>query len=559
MEVFPHPTSDRRLFPNMPSQRFGRRGTAHRYLCNCPITVTRYQNDQPTSFQAETIDLSDRGVAIRSSQDLEIGERVTLRFTLTPGMLPEGYESHIRIWASVVRHDDDVVAFQFEHDISEVLQSTRWPKLVVLSIVSIALVLLAILYTKLEGIYYFWFDVPIFIYGLMTTFYLLTRFVFAAFYKKFPIDDNYKPSVSIIIPCFNEETWIEKTVNCALNQYYPEELLEVIVVDDGSTDNSVQKLHELQQRYTPIVGDRLKIHIFDHNQGKRHALAAGTLQAKGELVIFVDSDSFLIPTAVLQIVQPLKNPKIAAATGRCEVENKWTNLLTKMQAVRYYIGFRVFKAAESVFNSVTCLSGPLTCYRKDVVLKFLDAWVNQKFFGKPATFGDDRSLTNYILRYQRTVYQHDAVCTTIVPSRYSVFYRQQMRWKRSWLRESLRCLFYIWRKEPFMSFSFLLGFLLPVLSPFVVVRAFIYVPIVYGTFPYVYLLGVFLMSMMMCTVYLFAKKSTLWFYGSFFCYFYLFVLLWQMIPAMFTFWVSDWGTRSVQQAPASEETAPNGN
>ena len=103
-----------------------------------------------------------------------------------------------------------------------------------------------------------------------------------------------------------------------------------------------------------------------------------------------------------------------------------------------------------------------------------------------------------------------------------------------------------------MSVSFLVGFLLPVMSPFVVVRAFIYIPFEYSVFPFVYLLGVFLMSMMMSTVYLFAKRSTLWFYGSIFCYFYLFILLWQMIPAMFTFWVSDWGTRSTKQKPASQ-------
>jgi len=553
MEIFPHPTADRRLLPNIPSKHSTRRGTAHRFFCNSTIRVLSKNGRKRDTFEAEAVDVSDNGVLIRTPRRLEVGTRVSLRFFVPPGMLPEGYELGFSLDARVVRVDteEQLLAFQFKYNISEVLRRTRWKKLVWLSIVGITIVLVGILYTKLESVYYFWFDTPLFVYGLMASIFLVSRFLFAAFYKGYPIDEEYKPSVSIIVPCFNEEKWISKTVKCALDQYYPEELLEVIVVDDGSSDNSLAVLHDLQEKYAPLVGDRLQVHAFDHNQGKRHALAEGTRRAKGELIVFVDSDSFLSPSAVLEIVQPLKHSRIAAATGRCEVENKWTNALTKMQSVRYYLGFRIFKGAESIFNSVTCLSGPLTCYRKSVVMQYLDAWINQKFFGKPATFGDDRSLTNFILRHYQTVYQHDAVCTTIVPSKYATFYKQQMRWKRSWLRESLRCLLYIWRKEPFMSVSFLMGFLLPVLSPFVVVRAFIYIPIEYSVFPFVYLLGVFLMSMMMSTVYLFAKRSSLWFYGSIFCYFYLFILLWQMIPAMFSFWVSDWGTRSSKQKAAS--------
>lgn len=107
------------------------------------------------------------------------------------------------------------------------------------------------------------------------------------------------------------------------------------------------------------------------------------------------------------------------------------------QTVRYYIAFRIMKAAESYFDSVTCLSGPLSCYRKELIIEHTDAWLNQKFLGQPATFGDDRSMTNFILRTRRTGYQDTAICSTIVPSNMGFFLKQQMRWKRSWLRESL--------------------------------------------------------------------------------------------------------------------------
>ena len=71
-------------------------------------------------------------------------------------------------------------------------------------------------------------------------------------------------------------------------------------------------------------------------------------------------------------------------------------------------------AAEGFFDAATCLSGPLSCYRKDLVEKYCDAWIHQKFLGRKATFGDDRSLTNFILRHNRTTYQDTAICSTIV-------------------------------------------------------------------------------------------------------------------------------------------------
>jgi hyaluronan synthase len=225
------------------------------------------------------------------------------------------------------------------------------------------------------------------------------------------------------------------------------------------------------------------------------------------------------------------------------VYNKWTNYLTKMQAVRYYVAFRFFKAAESIFDAVTCLSGPLACYRKDLVLKYLEPWCFQTFMGLPATFGDDRSMTNFILSGARTSYQDTAICHTIVPSGMKQFLRQQMRWKRSWLRESLRAATFIWKKEPAMSVSFYIGLMIPILAPIIVTYSLIIHPIASGAFPSVYLVGFFSMATLMSAAYLLFRKSDLWIYGFAFCFFYLAVLLWQMPWAVLTFATSNWGTR----------------
>lgn len=174
-----------------------------------------------------------------------------------------------------------------------------------------------------------------------------------------------------------------------------------------------------------------------------------------------------------------------------------------MQSVRYYIAFRIMKAAEGYFDAVTCLSGPLSCYRKDLVLKYSDAWLHQTFLGQRATFGDDRSMTNFILRHHRTTYQDTAVCSTIVPNSHAMFLKQQMRWKRSWLRESLIAARYMWRKEPFMAIFFYMGFIVPIIAPFIVIFNLVYVPLVHRVFPLTFIIGMFLMAVLMSMAQLF--------------------------------------------------------
>lgn len=548
-EIFPEPKADRRLFPNIPREGKSRRGRGERFLGNIPIEVYRAAEDSRLLFEAASIDLSFSGALLQApagAAGLEAGDRVFLRFTLPGGVLPESYESRVAMEARIARADaaGGQLAVAFAEDLTSFLARRRWRLFEYLGLILICLTAAGIVFIRMDSVFFFLFDVPVFLYGICSSAYLVSRFFFALFYRNVPVDEQYTPSVTIIIPCFNEEKFITRTIRCALDQNYPEEKLSVIVVDDGSRDKSVERVREFQalaSRY--IDPKRLKVVIHEKNQGKRHVMATGARAADSELLVFVDSDSFLESDAVRQLVQPLRNPKVGAVCGRCEVENKWTNAVTKMQAVRYFIAFQIFKGAESVFDAVTCLSGPLSCYRRALVLEYLEPWLNQTFFGLPATFGDDRSLTNFILPHHRVVYQHDSVCTTIVPSTVKQFLTQQMRWKRSWLRESLRAGKFMWRTEPFMALSFYAGLILPVLAPVVVLRAFVFIPVVYGFFPVTFIIGFVMMAMLVSATYLILKRNRMWIYGGIFCLFYLTVLLWQMLPAVFTFWKAEWGTR----------------
>ena len=351
-----------------------------------------------------------------------------------------------------------------------------------------------------------------------------------------------------MIPCFNEEQWIQQTIISCINQNYPIDKLEVIVIDDCSNDKSVEKIKEIVDKLVKEnerfeVKDRIKYIVQKQNAGKREALAVGAKEAKHDLLVFVDSDSFLAPNAIRNLVQPFKDPKMGGVAGRTDVANTYTNVLTKMQSVRYYIAFRIMKAAEARFDAVTCLSGPLSCYRRDIVIENTDAWLNQSFLGQKATFGDDRAMTNFVLSKYRTGYQDTAVCSTIVPNKYKVFLKQQMRWKRSWLRESLIAGKFMWKKEPFAAVTFYMGLLVPILAPVVVVYNLIIVPFTYNIFPKTFIIGLLMMAMLMSITQLRLRKSTTWFFGLVFCLFYEAVLLWQMPVAWVTFWKSTWGTR----------------
>ena len=538
---YPTAKSDRRLRSRARPDYSDRRQSS-RYQCDFPVRIFIGDGDNPKVYQAICRDLSEGGLLLENVDIPETETRLRLEFKVPEGALPEEYlHGKLNLEASVARRDQSgqKLGVVFQETLGHRLQRQIWFYLKAGAATFFFLALALVLLIKYENLYFFWFDVPIFLYSLSVGFYLISRFLFAGFYHPpKPISDENLPKVTMIIPAFNEEQHMEKTLVHALEVAYPGDKLQVVAVNDGSSDGTLAVMHQVQRRYPELV-----VIDFPKNQGKRLALAAGANVAIGDIVVFMDSDSFVQPQAIRRLVEGFTDPQVAAVCGACEVENKWSNLLCKMQAVRYFISFRVMKAAESVFSSVTCLSGPLSAYRRQILMDFLDPWVHQAYWGVPATFGDDRSLTTMMLRRYKIIYDSRAITQTIVPEKYRTFFRQQMRWKRSWIRESIRAGAFMWRRPPLMALSYYLGLILPVLGPIIVFRALIYVPLFHKGSPLIYLMGVFLMSMMMSLTYLFFKRSNLWIYGILFCFFYMFVIIWQLPWAMGTYMVSTWSTR----------------
>ena len=379
------------------------------------------------------------------------------------------------------------------------------------------------------------------IYGIAVTAYILSRFALAERYKYKKPTQFFLPRVSVVIPAYNEEKLIAKTLRHHVNSDYPKDRLEIIVVNDGSGDRTAQEVARVIQERPEIS---IRLLDFPKNQGKRRALAAGFRAAIGDVIVTNDSDSFVHPDAVRNIVQPLVDHSVGGVTGHADVYNWKENLMTQVQYIRYFVAFRVYKAAEALYDSVVCLSGCLAAYPKSILMLFLDEWENQKFWGRQCTYGDDRGLTTFILRMGlRAVYEPLAITETVVPESLQTFWKQQLRWKKSWLRETYLAGHFMWRKHPVMALGFYSNAFLTMFSFIVVIRVFFILPALESSLPIFYLIGLTLVAF----VYLaYCNKYGIhqgWIFPIVWSILYALKLVWQIPIALLTLRDSRWLTR----------------
>jgi hyaluronan synthase len=391
------------------------------------------------------------------------------------------------------------------------------------------------------------------VYGLSVAVYILSRFILSLFYRTGK-DHGIEPQVAIVMPGFNEEEAIAQSLRSLLELDYPAGKLELVAVNDGSTDRTLVEMRKVEAE----ANGRVRVISFPENRGKRAAMAAGIRATDAEIIAFVDSDSMLEPDALRVLVQHFAKPKVGAVAGHAEVLNIKESWMSRMQAVRYFVAFKVLKAAESVFSSVTCCSGCFAAYRRAAIMPHLEAWEHQRFLGREATFGDDRSLTNFVLRDWKIPYEAKAISHTIVPATLKKFLTQQVRWKRSWTRESLIAGRFIWRKNPIVALSVYVGMILPLAAPIAAGRAMLYRPIVdHAGSPLLYLIGIYAMATIYGLYYAMRQNrwDALWVFGILFVFFYLCFLVWQTYYAILTSNRTSWGTRPSQHVQVAEEPA----
>lgn len=250
-----------------------------------------------------------------------------------------------------------------------------------------------------------------------------------------PVAENELPTITIVIPAFNEGGQILPTVRSVMNSNYPADKMQVISVDDGSTDDTWQWMLKARQEYP----ERLKLVRQPKNSGKREALMAGFQHARSEVWVTIDSDSEVLPDTLLHLVSPFAvNPRVGAVAGNVRVLNREHGLIPKMMEVYFTAGFDFIRAGQSVYGGVFCTPGALSAYRVSVIKEQLTGWVKQAFLGTPASIGEDRALTNLVLKAgYRVVYQREAVVLTNIPVTFQGLRKMMLRWARSNVRESL--------------------------------------------------------------------------------------------------------------------------
>jgi cellulose synthase/poly-beta-1,6-N-acetylglucosamine synthase-like glycosyltransferase len=280
-------------------------------------------------------------------------------------------------------------------------------------------------------------------------------------------DEAYEPTVTIVTPMFNEGQGIVDTITSLLALDYPAHKLSMIVVDDCSKDDSY-KWACVAARQSP---QRVTVLRNSVNMGKRMSIARAVRATDAEIVVSIDSDVVVDKNAIRALVRRFTNPSIAAVGGRVFVSNANESWLTRMQVIKYFLGYEYLKSLERAFHSVMCLSGCLTAYRRSVLLELEPILANRNLFGVPIKYGEDRFLTRQIVKAgYETCCTMDAFCWTTAPATYRKYFAQQLRWRRSNLVDIIGGVTHVVRLHPVVGLHYLCSGALLVSYPLVVLQ-----------------------------------------------------------------------------------------
>jgi hyaluronan synthase len=370
------------------------------------------------------------------------------------------------------------------------------------------------------------------------------RTVLWAIYRPYPLSAAPLPSLTVVIPAYNEGKMVEMALHSVAQADYPAGRLEIICVDDGSTDDTWDYIEQARRRFPGLI----RSIRFPENRGKKAALYAGFRAGRGEVLVTVDSDSVIEHEALRHLVAPLQeDASIGAVAGNVKVYNRHQSFMGKMQGVRF-VNLDFLRASQSLYKTVICTPGSLSAYRRAALLPNLDAWLHQTFLKAPCHHSEDRALTNFILKSgYYSYYQRSAVVYTLVPETYAGVCRMYLRWERGNVRESCVMLGYLFtryrRKYRIMPIveCLLTQMEGPLASFFFALLLFsliVYPPIL---FKLLMLLGI--MSTFGLIYYLCLERDLEFVYGVIYSYYAFFFLQWIFPYAFFTVRNRRWLTR----------------
>jgi cellulose synthase/poly-beta-1,6-N-acetylglucosamine synthase-like glycosyltransferase/peptidoglycan/xylan/chitin deacetylase (PgdA/CDA1 family) len=219
------------------------------------------------------------------------------------------------------------------------------------------------------------------------------------------------PGISVVVPAYNEEANIAASVRSLVDTTYPGPV-EVIVVDDGSTDRTAWIVHDLG-----LPGVRL---VCQENAGKPAALNAGIARARHDVLVLVDGDTVFQPDTLVRLVAPLADASVGAVSGNAKVANRG-GLLGRWQHIEYVIGFNLDRRMFDVLGCMPTVPGAIGAFRRAALASV--GGVSRD------TLAEDTDLTMAIQRAGwRVVYEETAVAWTEAPASLRQLWRQRYRW-----------------------------------------------------------------------------------------------------------------------------------
>lgn len=434
------------------------------------------------------------------------------------------------------------------------------------------------------------------IYSFLTTFILFNILTLAwlryrdPYHKAKDTDlSNVKPPlISIVVPVKNEEDNIRNCVMSCVNQSYKNK--EVIIVDDASTDTTPKILDQIRAE---VGSENIRILHLSKSVGKKRAIEAASEIAKGEIYAFMDSDCDMEGDAVEKAAKVFMSDRlIGALTAQGKVRGAHTgNILLKMQQVYIDGSYRVIKGAESSFNSLTCCSGSLSFYKRAAVQDFIHEWAHDRFLGVDFKFCTDRRMTARVLGSKVVLNENNlheeekshqkipilqtgnddldmmksssdadmddsdtskpnwnvlfssSIRVNIgVPNTVQALVKQQIRWKKSFLRSLSSTGRIYWKRPFYAAMLYYVQTGMKFIRPFILLHAVVMLPLAGDIIsPILWLSGIMFTGMIYGVDFRLRNPGDkLWLYRPLFTFLTTFVYTWLLIWAGITIRKQSW-------------------
>ncbi|XP_067094363.1 hyaluronan synthase 1-like [Osmerus mordax] len=366
-------------------------------------------------------------------------------------------------------------------------------------------------------------------YGLLLGLHVLLQSLFAYMehrrMRAHKAACTFTKTVGLTISAYQEDpAYLHECLHSIRGLNYPPELLRVIMVVDGNSEDDLYMLEMFREvfadqnpgcyvwknnyhtwdptregdvagangpggdagygmRVDPqrrevevLINSRRCVCIMQKWGGKREVMYTA-FKALGSSVDYIqvcDSDTKLDTLATLELCKVLESdPSYGAVGGDVMILNLKESYISFMSSLRYWMAFNIERSCQSFFNCVSCISGPLGLYRNDLLQQFLESWYNQMFLGTHCTFGDDRHLTNRMLSMgYATKYTARSKCYTETPAQFLRWLSQQTRWTKSFFREWLYNAMWWHKQHLWMTYESIISGVFPFFVTATIIQLF---------------------------------------------------------------------------------------